>query len=116
MAETVILIVDDLLFLPRLEKTLQSQGYRPIAAINQADLTRALFTAPVLAIVDLFSRGFEWEPLVRSIKGPGKKAAHVPVIGFGPHVDLDLLMKFSRKHLIMNVWSLKRLMNWLILH
>ncbi|RME70723.1 MAG: DUF309 domain-containing protein [Chloroflexi bacterium] len=24
------------------------------------------------------------------IKGPGKKAAHVPVLGFGPHVDLQL--------------------------
>jgi CheY-like chemotaxis protein len=90
MAETVILIVDDLLFLPRLEKTLQAQGYQPIAATDQAELTRALFTAPVLAIVDLFSQGFEWERLVRSIKGPGKKAAHVPVIGFGPHVDLEL--------------------------
>jgi ActR/RegA family two-component response regulator len=90
MAETVILIVDDLMFAPRLEKTLQTQGYQPIAATNHADLTRALFTAPVLAIVDLFSRSFEWEPLVRSIKGPGKKAAHVPVIGFGPHVDLEL--------------------------
>ena len=90
MAEPVILIVDDLMFLPRLEKTLQAEGYRPIAATNQADLTQALFTAPVLAIVDLFSQSFDWEPLVRSIKGPGKKAAHVPVIGFGPHVDLAL--------------------------
>jgi hypothetical protein len=90
MAETIVLIVDDLMFLPRLDKTLRAQGYHPIVATNDADLSRSLFTAPVLAIVDLFSRSFDWEPLVRSIKGPGKKAAHVPVIGFGPHVDLDL--------------------------
>ena len=88
--ETVVLIVDDLMFLPRLEDGLRKLGYRPIVALNGADLSRALFTAPVLCIVDLFSRGFDWERLVRMIKGPGKKAAHVPVLGFGPHVDLQL--------------------------
>jgi predicted metal-dependent hydrolase len=90
MAETVVLIVDDLMFLPKLESNLLALGYQPITATNDADLSRALFTAPVLAIVDLFSHGFDWEALVRLIKGPGKKAAHVPVLGFGPHVDLDL--------------------------
>ncbi len=90
MAETIVLIVDDLIFLPKLEGNLRHLGYRPIAATNDADLSRALFTAPVLVIVDLFNQGFDWEPLVRMIKGPGKKAAHVPVVGFGPHVDLAL--------------------------
>lgn len=90
MAETVVLIVDDLMFLPKLEGTLHSLGYRPVVATNSADLSRALFTAPVLTIVDLFSQTFDWEALVRLIKGPGKKAAHVPVLGFGPHVDLEL--------------------------
>ena len=90
MVETIILIVDDLMFLPRLEEGLQTLGYRPVVATNSADLARALFTAPVLTIVDLFSQSFDWEALVRLIKGPGKKAAHVPIIGFGPHVDLQL--------------------------
>lgn len=90
MTETVVLIVDDLMFLPKLEGNLKVLGYRPLAATNDTDLSRALFTAPVLVIVDLFSPGFNWESLVRLIKGPGKKAAHVPVLGFGPHVDLEL--------------------------
>ncbi|MEW5957081.1 MAG: DUF309 domain-containing protein [Chloroflexota bacterium] len=90
MAETVILIVDDLMFLPKLESNLLALGYRPLPAATEAELSHALFTAPVLAIVDLFSHGFNWEALVRLIKGPGKKAAHVPVLGFGPHVDLEL--------------------------
>ena len=68
MAETVILIVDDLMFLPKLENNLRSLGYRPVVATNNADLSRALFTAPVLTIVDLFSRSFDWEALVRLIK------------------------------------------------
>jgi CheY-like chemotaxis protein len=86
MSETVVLIVDDLLFLPKLEGNLRYLGYQPLVATNETALTRALFTAPVLAIVDLFSQGFDWVALVRSIKS--SKAAHVPVLGFGPHVDL----------------------------
>ncbi len=90
MAETIILIIDDLMFLPRLEESLSDLGYRSIVATNHTDLSRALFTAPVLVIIDLFSQSFDWEQLIRLIKGPGKKAVHVPVLGFGPHVDLDL--------------------------
>jgi uncharacterized protein len=86
----IVLVVDDLMFLPRLVDNLQKLEYQPIVAVNEVELSRALYTAPVLIIVDLFSRSFEWEPLVRLVKGPGKKAAHVPVLGFGPHVDLEL--------------------------
>lgn len=90
MTETVVLIVDDLMFLPKLEDNLKVLGYSPLAATTETDLSRALFTAPILVIVDLFSQGFNWERLVRLIKGPGRKGAHVPVLGFGPHVDLGL--------------------------
>ncbi len=90
MPETIILLVDDLLFLPRLADNLTHLGFQPLAATTEADLSKALFTAPVLVIVDLFSQSFNWEALVRLVKGPGKKAVHVPVLGFGPHVDLEL--------------------------
>lgn len=90
MRETIVLIVDDLMFLPRLEEGLRQLGYQPLVATNETDLSKALFTAPVLVIVDLFSRNFDWERLVRFVKGPGKKAVHVPTLGFGPHVDLEL--------------------------
>lgn len=93
MSETILLIVDDLLFQPRLETGLKHLGYTPLIATNETELSRALFTAPVLVIVDLFSPGFNWERLVRFVKGPGKKAVHVPVLGFGPHIDLDLREK-----------------------
>lgn len=88
MSETVVLIVDDLLFLPKLENMLRYLGYQSLVATNETDLTRALFTAPVLAIVDLFSQSFNWEALVRFIKN--SKTAYVPILGFGPHVDLQL--------------------------
>ncbi len=69
---------------------LRHLGYHPLVATNETDLSRALFTAPVLVIVDLFSQSFNWERLVRFVKGPGPKAVHVPTLGFGPHVDLAL--------------------------
>jgi hypothetical protein len=87
---TIVLVVDDLMFLPRLEANLRQLGYRPITATNEVELSRALYTAPVLIIIDLFSQEFDWESLVRLVKGPGKKAVHVPILGFGPHVDLAL--------------------------
>ena len=88
MPEHIILIVDDLMFLPRLESGVAQLGYAPLPATDESRLTQALFQSPVLVIVDLFSRSFEWEPLVRLVKK--SKAGPVPVLGFGPHVDLKL--------------------------
>ena len=87
---TVILIVDDLLFLPRLESTLRQLNYTPRQAVDEVELTRAIGAAPVLTIIDLFSHHFDWAELVGLIKGRQRKANHVPVVGFGPHVDIEL--------------------------
>jgi hypothetical protein len=91
MNETIVLIVDDLMFLPRLENGLRHLDYHPIAATNETDLTRALFKLPVLVIVDLFSVGFDWVELIGLVKK--SKAGPVPILGFGPHVDLSLREK-----------------------
>jgi ActR/RegA family two-component response regulator len=56
LAETIVLIVDDLMFSPRLEETLNELGYQPLVATNEAELTQALRAAPVLVITDLFSQ------------------------------------------------------------
>lgn len=88
MPETIILIVDDLMFLPKLENTLTYLGYQPVPATDESALTRALFKSPVLVIVDLFSRNFDWAALIKLIKK--SKAGPVPILGFGPHIDLSL--------------------------
>jgi CheY-like chemotaxis protein len=93
VTESIVLIVDDLMFAPKLEGTLSRLGYQPLFATNETDLTDALRRAPALVIVDLFSRSFNWESLLRLMKGEGKKAQHVPVLGFGPHVDVELREK-----------------------
>lgn len=91
MPETIVLIVDDLMFLPRLQNSLKQLGYQPVAATNDSRLTQALFKSPVLVIVDLFSQSFDWEQLIGVVKK--SKAGPVPVLGFGPHVDLELRQK-----------------------
>ena len=89
MTESVVLVVDDdLMFLPRLENNLRHLGYYPITATDDSQLTLALFKSPVLVIIDLFSRSFDWGSLIKLIKR--SKAGPVPILGFGPHIDLSL--------------------------
>ncbi|MCB0208324.1 MAG: DUF309 domain-containing protein [Anaerolineae bacterium] len=86
--DSVVLIVDDLLFLPKLKNTLRHLGYNPIAATDDTQVTRALFQSPVLVIVDVSSQIVDWQHLIGLIKK--SKAGPVPILGFGPHVDLLL--------------------------
>ena len=90
MAETIVLLVDDLMFLPRLEGTLVKLGYQPLPATNETTLIQALNTTPVLVIVDLFSQNFDWQTLLESIQ---RTHTYVSILGFGPHVDLQLREK-----------------------
>jgi CheY-like chemotaxis protein len=91
MSDAIVLMVDDLMFLPRLENGIRSLGYQVAVATDEAALTRALFQSPVLVIVDLFSSRFDWVALIQLIKKA--KIGPVPVLGFGPHVDLELREK-----------------------
>jgi hypothetical protein len=91
MADAIVLIVDDLMFLPKLENSLRKLGYRALEATDESQLTRALFQSPVLVIVDLFGRAYDWAMLINLIKK--SKVGPVPVLGFGPHVDLALREK-----------------------
>ncbi len=89
MTESIILLVDDLIFGSKLEALARQAGYAPHVASDEAALAKLMVKAPGLVLVDL--RGLpHWERLVRFLKGPGKKNDHVPVLGFGPHGDLAL--------------------------
>ncbi len=88
MTNSIVLIVDDLMFLPRLENTLNHLGYPTSTATNKTDLTQALLQAPVLIIVDLFSQSIDWVTLIQLAKK--STTSPVPVLGFGPHIDLSL--------------------------
>lgn len=89
MTESIILLVDDLLFSSKLERLARQAGYAPHFAADEAALAKLMVKAPGLVLVDLHGLA-HWERLVRFLKGPGKKNDHVPVLGFGPHGDLAL--------------------------
>lgn len=91
MPETIILIVDDLMFLPKLENALKHLDYQPVPATDESALTRALFKSPVLVIVDLFSQSLDWVSLIKLVRK--SKAGPVPILSFGPRVDLQLREK-----------------------
>jgi predicted metal-dependent hydrolase len=90
MEKPIVLMVDDLMFAPRLENLVRQAGYVPLFAIDETQIIQIMVRAPVLGIIDLSATTFNWERLVRFVKGPGKKNNHVPILGFGPHIDLEL--------------------------
>ena len=97
MSRPIVLMIDDALFGPRLEDLVRQAGYTPIRATCETQITQAMIKAPVLCIVDVSAKTFDWNRLVRFVKGPAKKNNHVPVIAFNPHPhkDQDLRQRTS---------------------
>ena len=81
MIKPIVLILNDSSFEPPLASLVHEAGYRPLFATNETALTQAMVQAPVLGFVDLSATDFNWERLVRFVKGPAKKNNHVPLIG-----------------------------------
>ena len=84
-----LLISRDLIFTSKVVGTAQALGYRIITAGNVA-LVEAHLTAwkPVVVLIDL-SAGEAASP--EAIRGYRAIAPHVPILGFGSHVDTDIL-------------------------
>lgn len=87
MAETttVLLLERDLFFSVKIRDTLKRLSYETVVARNEDDFGRKLAaSAPVLAIVNIATAGVTWERVIAQAR-----AADVPVLAFGPHVDLE---------------------------
>lgn len=87
MNRPIVCLVDDQTSSLKFTELVQHAGYSPLFATNEVALSRAMVMAPVLCIVDVGATTFKWEKLVRVIKGPAKKNNHVPVLGFGLHIE-----------------------------
>ena len=82
---TVLLLERDLFFSVKIRDTLRHLNYETVAARNEDDFTRKLTaSAPKLAIVNIATAGLAWERVIAQAR-----AADVPVLAFGPHVDLE---------------------------
>ncbi len=81
---TALLLESDLFFRVKVTETLRHSGYATLAARTLADFTARLASdAPTLALVNTAIRGGGWREAIVAAREAG-----VPVIAFGPHVDL----------------------------
>lgn len=94
MAETmtVLLLERDLFFSVKIRDTLRHLNYETVTARNEEDFARKLAaSAPKLAIVNIATPGVALEQVIAQAR-----AADVPVLAFGPHVDLEAQQQARR--------------------
>jgi len=83
--QAVILLDTDLFFVVKVRTTLQHAGYDVRTARSLADFTRRLVAdTPALALVNTAIAGVDWRAAIVAAR-----EAHIPVIAFGSHVDLE---------------------------
>jgi DNA-binding NtrC family response regulator len=87
--EPLILLLDsDLFFVVKVRTTLQHAGYSVQTARTVGDFTRRLTSgtseSPALALVNTAIAGEDWRSAITAAR-----AANIPVIAFGSHVDLE---------------------------
>jgi CheY-like chemotaxis protein len=85
----VLVFEDDLLFASRVEAGLGACGYRARFVTDIGELGEALKAAPVLILANVGSQGVDWPGMVALAK-ERRLPPHAAVVGYGPHVDLDL--------------------------
>ena len=84
-AARIVLLDSDLFFVVKVRTTLQHAGYDMRTARTAADFTRRLAEdAPALALVNTAIAGEDWRGAITAAR-----AANIPVIAFGSHVDLE---------------------------
>ncbi len=87
MSETkkVLLLERDLFFVVKVRDTLSHLGYETQVARGAEDFARKLAAeTPALAMVHTGLAGVDWEQVIAEAK-----AAQVPTLAFGSHIDLE---------------------------
>jgi predicted metal-dependent hydrolase len=82
-------VEDDLLFGTSIETRLRALGYEPAFAETAPAVDRLLKGSPALVLVNIGSNTLDWEHLVDHAKNESQWR-HVPILAYGPHVDLEL--------------------------
>lgn len=85
MGPLVVVLDTDLFFRVKVTDALRHAGYTVQNVRTAETFSQALAEHPALALLNLAARGLAWEPAIASAR-----AANVPVIAFGPHVELEL--------------------------
>jgi CheY-like chemotaxis protein len=87
---TVLVVIDDLFFLSKVQTTLQHLGLTATVITAPAALQAYLqHTTPALAVVDLTLRTGDAVYLIRTMRAT-HGGQHLPILAFGSHVAVDL--------------------------
>jgi DNA-binding NtrC family response regulator len=80
-----LLLDSDLFFVAKVSATLAHAGYTMRTVRRAEDFAAALeHERPMVALVNTQARGIDWRTAIAAAR-----AANVPVIAFGAHVDLE---------------------------
>ena len=83
-SQQALLLDTDLFFVVKVTEILKHAGYTTRVARRAEEFARELADQPpTVALVNTAARGVDWGAAIRSAR-----AAGVPVVAFGPHVDL----------------------------
>jgi DNA-binding response OmpR family regulator len=89
-ARPVLVVADDLFVRGRIDATARATGHRVGYATSADDFRAALRDDPPRAVlIGLAATRLPWEELVRELRA-SPETAGTYVLGFGPHMDLDL--------------------------
>jgi DNA-binding response OmpR family regulator len=83
---TILAVVDDFMFLSRLEQHVHALNYAFVSVDSDTALADALEDHPALVIVDLHVSGVDAQGAITAARGHG-----VPVLAFGRHTQPELL-------------------------
>jgi DNA-binding response OmpR family regulator len=84
--KTVLVVGQNLFFLPRIQNAATPQGYNVLQTRTDADFRDSFQEdTTALVLVDLEGNPDEWPKVVQGLRGEDK--ASVKVIAFGPHSD-----------------------------
>jgi CheY-like chemotaxis protein len=87
---SVLVVIDDLFFLSKVQTTLQHLGLTSTVITAPAALQAYLqHTIPALAVVDLTLRTGDAVYLLSTIRST-PSGEHIPILAFGSHVAVDI--------------------------
>lgn len=84
--KTVLVVGQNLFFLPRIQNAATPHGYKVLQARTEAEFSESFKEdTTALVLVDLEGNSEEWPKVVKGLKG--EESASVKVVAFGPHSD-----------------------------
>ncbi|MDA0770667.1 MAG: hypothetical protein O2821_10640 [Chloroflexi bacterium] len=84
--KTVLVVGQNLFFLPRIQNAATPHGYKVLQTRTEVDFRESFQEdTTALVLVDLEGNAEEWPAVVKGLRGD--KRASVKVVAFGPHSD-----------------------------